>query len=74
MLEGEIAGLSAVTKLADSKPEVVERREKLLEFLWNEYRASPLLARARAGKQSVTVSEEEMEEIRRKNPPFVSFG
>ena len=74
MLEGEVAGLSAVTKLADSKPEVVERREKLLEFLWNEYRASPLLARAKAGKQSVTVSEEEMEEIRRKNPPFVSFG
>ncbi len=74
MLEGEIAGLSVVTKLAGPKADAVERREKLLKFLWDEYRTSPLLTRARAGKESVTVSEEEMEEIRRKNPPFVSFG
>jgi len=74
ILEGEIAGLSAIAKLSDPRSEISERREKLLRFLWDEYRASPLLSRARAGKELVTVGEEEMEEIRRRNPPLISFG
>ncbi|MEM4927832.1 MAG: hypothetical protein QXP08_05390, partial [Sulfolobales archaeon] len=51
-----------------------EEMEKLIRFLWDEYRASPVLARARRGKQLVTVSREEMEKIRSVNPPPVSFG
>jgi sarcosine oxidase subunit alpha len=52
------------------------RREldKALKFLWDEYRSSPLLSRARRGKELATVSKEEMEELRRKYPPPVEFG
>ena len=74
ILEGEIAGLSVVSKLQGLKADVAERRERLLRFLWDEYRASPLLSRARAGKEAVTVSEEEMSEVRRRYPPITSFG
>ncbi len=75
MIEGEIAGLSAVVKAgADSDGKASERREALLKFLWDEYRASPVVARARAGKLRVTVGEEEMERIRASNPPPVRFG
>ncbi|MEM0284837.1 MAG: FAD-dependent oxidoreductase [Sulfolobales archaeon] len=76
IIEGQIAALSIVSKLSDgsraSKAE--EEMEKLIKFLWDEYRASPVLARARRGKQLVTVSREEMEKIRSVNPPPVSFG
>lgn len=65
-IEGEIAGLSAAIKLGVGKKEAYERREKLLDFLWNEYRMSPVVERARVGKMKATVSEEEMEEIRRR--------
>ncbi len=74
MIEGEIAGLSAAIAAGAGGEEAVERRESLLKFLWDEYRASPVVARAREGKLSVTVSEEEMERVRRESPPPVSFG
>ncbi len=64
-IEGEIAALSAAIKLGYGGREAVERREKLLDYLWNEYRMAPVVQRARAGKLKATVSEEEMEEIRK---------
>ncbi|MET1160335.1 MAG: FAD-dependent oxidoreductase [Thermoprotei archaeon] len=64
-IEGEIAGLSAAIKLGFAGEDAVEKREKLLKYLWEEYRRSPVVARAREGKFKVTVSEEEMEKIRR---------
>ncbi|WFO75168.1 FAD-dependent oxidoreductase [Desulfurococcaceae archaeon MEX13E-LK6-19] len=64
-IEGEIAGLSAAIKLGVDKKEAYERREKLLDYLWNEYRMSPVVERSRIGKLKATVSEEEMEKIRR---------
>ncbi len=67
IIEGEIAGLSIALRERDTK-EAFDRREKLLKFLWDEYRASPLVAKAREGKLKATVSEEEMIEIRRRNP------
>lgn len=76
IIEGQVAALSAVSKLVDgsraSKAEA--EMERLNRFLWEEYRASPVLARARRGKQSVTVSRDEMERIRASNPPPISFG
>ena len=66
MIEGEIAALSTVIRSLNQPSEAIERREKLLEFLWQEYRQSPLLSRARIGKIKATISEEEMEELRRK--------
>ncbi len=75
MIEGEIAGLSAVVKAgADDSGSAAERREALLKFLWDEYRASPVVAKAKAGKLKVTVGEDEMERIRASNPPPVRFG
>jgi len=75
MIEGEIAGLSAVVKAgADDGGGAAERRDALLKFLWDEYRASPVVAKAKAGKLKVTVGEDEMERIRMSNPPPVRFG
>ncbi len=76
MIEGQIAALSTASKLTDGSraSRAIEEAEKLSKFLWDEYRASPLLARARRGKLSVTVSREEMERIRSLNPSPVSFG
>ena len=65
-IEGEIAALSAAIKLGYGSKEAVERREKLLSYLWDEYRLSPVVSRARAGKLKATVSEEEMMLIRKK--------
>ncbi len=75
ILEGEIAALSVVSKYADaSKAEAANREmEKKLKFLWNEYRSSPLLARARRGKELVTIAREELEDLRRKFPSPVAF-
>ncbi len=73
MIEGEIAGLSAAIK-AGAGGRAIERRESLLKFLWDEYRVSPVVARAREGKLKVTVSEEEMERIRSQNPPPIKLG
>ncbi len=67
IIEGEIAGLSIVLREREDK-EVFERREKLLKFLWDEYRKAPVVAKAREGKLKATVSEEEMEELRKKYP------
>ncbi|MEM4769650.1 MAG: FAD-dependent oxidoreductase [Desulfurococcaceae archaeon] len=76
ILEGRIAALSVVSKYGDPSKasKASEKSEKILRFLWNEYRASPLLQRARRGKESVTVTREEMEELRKKYPAPVSFG
>lgn len=76
MIEGRIAALSIVSKLGDTlKQDIVEREmNKFIEFLWKEYRASPLLERALKGKKSVTVTKEEMYELRRTNPSPISFG
>ena len=67
IIEGEIAGLSIVLK-EKSISEALERRERLLRFLWEEYRASPVVARAREGKLKATVTEEEMENLRKRHP------
>ncbi|WP_052833724.1 2Fe-2S iron-sulfur cluster-binding protein [Staphylothermus hellenicus] len=64
-IEGEIAALSAAIKLGIDKGSVRKRRDELLDYLWNEYRLSPVVSRVRAGKLKITVSEEEMEKIRR---------
>ncbi|MEM4532516.1 MAG: FAD-dependent oxidoreductase [Desulfurococcaceae archaeon] len=64
-IEGEIAGLSIAIKLGYGTSRHVEKRDKLLDYLWNEYRRSPVISRSREGKLKVTVSEEEMEKIRR---------
>ncbi len=74
MLEGEIAGLSVAIKAGIDDEKVIKRREEILKFLWDEYRQAPVVARAREGKLKVTVSEEEMEELRRKYPPYVLIG
>ncbi|MEZ0393470.1 MAG: FAD-dependent oxidoreductase [Desulfurococcaceae archaeon] len=62
-IEGEIAACTILERMGFA--EAAKRREELLEFLWKEYRESPPLRRAREGKLKVTVSEEEMEAIRR---------
>lgn len=64
-IEGEIAAHSVAIKLGYGGSEAVEKRDKLLDYLWKEYRESPVVSRAKAGKLKVTVSEEEMEKIRR---------
>ncbi|MEM1695713.1 MAG: FAD-dependent oxidoreductase [Desulfurococcaceae archaeon] len=76
ILEGRIAALSVVSKYGDPSKasKALEESEKILRFLWNEYRASPLLQRARRGKESVTVMRKEMEELRKRYPAPVSFG
>jgi sarcosine oxidase subunit alpha len=64
-IEGEIAALSAAIKLGLGNNSLTKRREELINYLWKEYRLSPVVSRARMGKLKVTVSEEEMEKIRR---------
>ncbi len=64
-IEGEIAALSAAIKLGYGGEKASREREKLLDYLWNEYRLAPVVQRARAGKLKATVSEEEMEKIRK---------
>lgn len=76
MVEGQVAALSAVSKLADSSraSKAVEEMVRLHNFLWREYRTSPLLSKARKGKESVTVSAEEMDRLRAHFPSPISFG
>ena len=76
MLEGKIAALAVASKLLDSSKSTgaLSEAERVLKFLWEEYRASPLLIRAKRGKEAVTASEEELEELRKKYPPLISFG
>ncbi|MEM1772893.1 MAG: FAD-dependent oxidoreductase [Desulfurococcaceae archaeon] len=75
ILEGRIAALSIASKLCDSSKAVKAREtmENTLKFLWDEYRSSPLLLRARKGKEKATVTPEELEHLRRIHPPPVSF-
>lgn len=76
VIEGRIAAYSVITKLSDSEEkrrEAEHSMRKLIDFLWNEYRASPLLTRAREGKRKATVSYEEMEELRKRYPPLIAF-
>jgi sarcosine oxidase subunit alpha len=76
ILEGRIAAYSIMSKYSDGEKAIAAEKEldKALKFLWDEYRSSPLLSRARRGKELATVSKEEMEELRRKYPPPVEFG
>ena len=76
MLEGKIAALAIASQLADSSKssKALEEAEKILKFLWEEYRASPLLARAKRGKETVTVSIQELEDLRKRFPSPISFG
>ncbi len=67
IVEGEIAGLDIVVREKNVE-EARRRRDKLYRFLWDEYRKAPVVARAREGKLKATVSDEEMEELRRKYP------
>lgn len=71
-IEGEIAALSAAIKLGFGGEKAVKEREELLDFLWNEYRRSPVVERARIGKLKATVSEEEMAKIRKQYNSFAS--
>ena len=64
-IEGEIAALSIAIKLGAGNNKTIKKREELLDYLWNEYRKSPVVMRACQGKLKATVSEEEMEKIRR---------
>jgi sarcosine oxidase subunit alpha len=75
ILEGRIAAYSIMSKYSDGEKAIAAEKEldKALKFLWDEYRSSPLLSRARRGKELATVSKEEMEELRRKYPPPVEF-
>jgi len=76
ILEGRIAALSVVSKLCDASKasEASREMERTLKFLWEEYRASPVLERSKRGKESVTVSDEEMSELREKYPAPIAFG
>lgn len=67
IIEGEIAALDIVVREREAK-DACERRGQLYNFLWGEYRMSPVVARAREGKLKATVSIEEMEKIRREHP------
>lgn len=62
-IEGEIAAYTILERMGFR--DAAEARDRLLDFLWNEYRLSPVVARAREGKLKVTVSEEEIEELRK---------
>lgn len=64
-IEGEIAALTIAMKLGYDENSVLKRREELIDFLWNEYRLAPVVARSRSGKLKVTVTEEVMEKLRR---------
>ncbi len=75
MIEGWIAALAIASRMVDgSKAEkALNELIKYNKFLWDEYRASPVLARARKGKESVTISEEEMKKLRTTHPSPISF-
>lgn len=64
-IEGEVAALTIAHKLGAAGSSLIERRDRLVDYLWNEYRLAPVIERSRVGKLKVTVSEEEMEKIRR---------
>ncbi|MEM4432487.1 MAG: FAD-dependent oxidoreductase [Desulfurococcaceae archaeon] len=64
-IEGEIAALTIAMKLGFDSNSISRRRSELMDFLWNEYRLAPVVERSRIGKLKVTVSEEEMEKIRK---------
>lgn len=72
IIEGWIAGAAAAYRLRGDRG-ALERIRELNRYLWEEYRASPVLARSREAKKMAIVSEEEMEVIRRNNPPHVEF-
>lgn len=72
IIEGEIAGLDIVVREIGVE-EARIRRDRLYRFLWEEYRTSPVVARAREGKLKATVSDEEMEEIRKKHPSPIYY-
>ncbi|MEM3848262.1 MAG: FAD-dependent oxidoreductase, partial [Zestosphaera sp.] len=76
MIEGWMAALSVVGRFADPSKasKAAEEMMRLHNFLWGEYRTSPLLSRARKGKESVTVSAEEMDKLRAQFPSPISFG
>jgi len=56
MIEGRIAGLSAVIKVLGPIDEAVKEREKLIEFL-EEYRKAPVLSRTRMGMKKALIPE-----------------
>jgi sarcosine oxidase subunit alpha len=64
-IEGGIAAYSAAIRMGCSDKRIVEEREKLKKFLWEEYRMSPVVSRSREGKLKAIVTPKEMEEIRR---------
>lgn len=55
ILEGWIAGLSAVIRTKGNVNKAVEEREKYVKFL-EDYRKSPLLARSREGIKKILIS------------------
>ena len=55
MIEGRIAGLSAVIKILGPIEKAIEEREKLLKFL-EEYRKSPVLSITRVGMKKALIS------------------
>lgn len=61
-IEGEIAAYTIMGRLGIEKYREV--RERLLDYLWNEYRESPVVKRAKEGKLKLTVTEEEMRKLR----------
>lgn len=75
MVEGWVAALAIASKMVDgSKAEkALNELTKYNKFLWSEYRSSPVIARARKGKESVTVTQEEMERLRATYPPPIHF-
>ncbi|WP_440059627.1 FAD-dependent oxidoreductase [Thermogladius sp. 4427co] len=60
-LEGELAAESILEREGLGRG----RRPEIIHYLWNIYRLSPVVEKARRGKIAVTVSEGEMEELRR---------
>ncbi|MGB9827458.1 MAG: FAD-dependent oxidoreductase, partial [Thermosphaera sp.] len=62
-IEGEIAAYTILER--EGFGDAIEKRERILNYLWNEYRQSPVVRRSRDAKLKVTVSEEEMEKFRR---------
>lgn len=63
-IEGEIAAYTILER--EGFTDVLDKRERVLNYLWNEYRLSPVVKRSRDAKLKVTVSEIEMEELRRR--------
>lgn len=61
-IEGEIAAYTILERMGIGK--FREAREKLLDYLWKEYRESPVVRRAKEGKLKLTVTEEEMQRLR----------